>query len=94
MSSYSSIEDLFKSPSSKKEIPKEKRNESTDTVSEQFEKKIFELEEKAKEEEMQREALHLQIPYIFLKGFPISPEALRLIPQEQAQQYKAVVFFF
>jgi len=32
------------------------------------------------------------LPYINLKGFPISPEALSMLPQEEAERLKAVVF--
>lgn len=46
------------------------------------------------ETETERESLSQKIPYISLKGFPISPDALVLIPEEQAKQLKAVCFLF
>ena len=34
------------------------------------------------------------MPYINLKGFPVSPIAVALIPQDQAEKYKTVCFFY
>ncbi len=47
-----------------------------------------------KETETERLAYNYQLPSISLKGFPISPDALRLIPEEQAKQCKAIAFLF
>lgn len=46
------------------------------------------------ETETERASLSQNIPYISLKGFPISPDALTLIPEDQAKQLKAVCFLF
>lgn len=64
------------------------------TVQEAFEEKMSEVRLKEKEVEAEKRAQTLKIPYVNLKGFPISPEALRQIPEEIAQQLKAVCFLF
>ena len=46
------------------------------------------------ETETERASLTQNIPYINLKGFAISPDALVLIPEEQAKQIKAISFLF
>lgn len=65
-----------------------------DEVKEKFEEKISELEHQAKEQETEKRALAQNLPYVNLKGFPISPEALKLIPEEGALKKKAVCFFY
>lgn len=45
-----------------------------------------------KEEETARLAASIGVPYISLKGFPISPEAIVLLNEEQAVQMKAICF--
>ncbi len=47
-----------------------------------------------RETEVERAAKTKSVPYISLKGFPISPDALVLIPEEQAKQIKTVAFLF
>lgn len=47
-----------------------------------------------RETETARMAYAQQVPYIDLKGFPISPDALTLIPESEAIQLKAVCFLF
>ena len=47
-----------------------------------------------RETEVERASQTKKIPYINLKGFPISPDALVLIPEEQAKQLKAISFLF
>ena len=49
---------------------------------------------KEKETEAQAQAQTLGVSYVNLKGFPISPEALRLVPQERAEALKTVCFLF
>ncbi len=64
------------------------------TVTEAFEEKMKEVRSKEKETETNRQANALGVPYVNLKGFPISPEALTQIPQEQADAAKTVCFLF
>ncbi len=63
-------------------------------VSEAFEEKMQEVRLKEKEAEAQAQATTLGTPYVNLKGFPISPEAISQIPQEVAEKLRAVCFLF
>ncbi|MFA4845617.1 MAG: GspE/PulE family protein [Patescibacteria group bacterium] len=85
-----SIEDLLKytgANSATSEASVGERN----TV-EKFEEKMQAVRLKEKEVEAEAFAKTASVPYVNLKGFPISPEALRLIPKERAQILKAVCF--
>ncbi len=64
------------------------------TVQEAFEEKMHDVRLKEKEVEAQEHAKTIHVPYVNLKGFPVSPEALRQVPQEQAEQLKTVCFLF
>lgn len=64
------------------------------TVHEAFEEKMSEVRLKEKEVEAENQAKTLGVPYVNLKGFPISPESLRQIPLEQAQELQTVCFLF
>ena len=59
-----------------------------------FAKKQSEIKIKEAERQVKRQAQNLGIDYINLVGFPISPEALGLIPEEKAKKIKAVCFFY
>ncbi len=59
---------------------------------EKFSAKMRELDLQAKERETAKRGQLLGVSYINLKGFPISPEALVLLSQEQAKELKTVVF--
>jgi len=77
----------------KKEEVQEKISEEAKTVSTAFSEKIEdiglnELERKAKDK-----AAELDMEYINLKGFPIGPEVLSLIPEEEAKEKKILCFF-
>ncbi|MBI1908482.1 type II/IV secretion system protein [Candidatus Uhrbacteria bacterium] len=63
-------------------------------TSEKLTEKMGAIKLREKEDETQRLAASLGAPYIDLKGFPISPDALVLIPEEQSRELKAVVFLF
>lgn len=65
----------------------------SDTTKE-LSKKIETIGLRERETETERKAQNLGIPYINLKGFPINPDALVLIPQEQSAQLKAISFLF
>lgn len=52
------------------------------------------IKKREKEEETARMAAATGVQSINLKGFPISPEALSLIPEEQAREMKAITFLF
>ena len=57
-----------------------------------FSAKMRELDLQAKERETAKRGQALGVGYINLKGFPISPEALVLMPLDQARELKTVVF--
>ncbi|MEK7606591.1 MAG: GspE/PulE family protein [Patescibacteria group bacterium] len=65
-----------------------------DGPTEKFETKMHEIDLKQKEIETEERAKTLRLPYISLRGFPISPEALVLIPKEQAEKFKVVCFLY
>lgn len=68
-------------------------NVSGDSENNALDDKMQELRTGSKEKETEEQASLLGVPYIDLKGFPISPDALRLIPEEQASAEQVVVFF-
>jgi len=55
--------------------------------------KLSDIDIKRKEQEAQAQAGFLNLPYIDLKGFPITPEAISLIPKTEADKLKVVGFF-
>jgi type II secretory ATPase GspE/PulE/Tfp pilus assembly ATPase PilB-like protein len=55
--------------------------------------KIVEIEKKSLEARLAQEAALKGFEFIKLKGFPISPDALRAMSEEQAKELKAIVFF-
>ncbi|MDD5726097.1 MAG: GspE/PulE family protein [Patescibacteria group bacterium] len=57
-----------------------------------LEYKMKQIETSEIERQAQREAAQHSLPYINLKGFPISPEALSLLSKEQAEASKTIVF--
>ena len=54
--------------------------------------KMEEIKLQALEKQAGQKAAALGLPYIDLKGFPIAPEALSLIPRERAEKIHAVIF--
>lgn len=88
-----SIEDLLKYTGSNTagQPPSSKTEQN---VVEKFEEKMHDVRLKEKETQAETEAKTLGVPYVNLKGFPISPEALRLIPQDRAESLKAVCFLY
>ncbi len=81
--------DSIAQPSSNSQAPQI----STEEVSEKFTEKIKEIKIKQKEKIIEARAKELGISYINLKGFPISQEALALIPQDQALMFRTICFF-
>ena len=60
---------------------------------EKFRDKMVEIKLKEQEQSVQRHAEELGIGYINLKGFPIGPEVLTLIPENVASELRAICFF-
>jgi type IV pilus assembly protein PilB len=88
MSDFPSINDLIK----KKGGPA--KSVGTPTTLEKFDQKMHEIDLKAKEEETAQLALSLNLPYINLTGFPISAEALKIIPEAHARENKLICFYY
>lgn len=65
-----------------------------ETAEEKLAKKIKEIQQKGMENEIAVKAKMAGIGYINLHGFPISPEAIALIPEEQAKALQAICFFY
>ncbi len=76
-------------------LPKSSLIELTDKdTSAKLTEKIQTIGLRERETETERASVSQNVPYISLKGFPISPDALTLIPEDQAKQLKAVCFLF
>ncbi|EKD75914.1 MAG: hypothetical protein ACD_43C00278G0006, partial [uncultured bacterium] len=58
-----------------------------------LDEKMHDIELQKLEEVCQKKAQELGYEYINLKGFPVGPEVLSLIPEEQATAIKTVAFF-
>ncbi|MBI2552476.1 type II/IV secretion system protein [Candidatus Uhrbacteria bacterium] len=67
---------------------------SSKEARQEFEEKMKELNLRGKEHDIEQAASRAAIPYIQLVKFPISTEALRIIPEEQARQLSVVCFFY
>ncbi len=94
-----SIEDLMKKPANNAVPVTTNTNSSTPIVTQQkiqqkLEKKINQVTQGGKEMEAKAIANTLGVEYVELKGFPISPDALTLIPEAQATELKAICFIF
>lgn len=69
------------------------RISSNETV-QKLAQKISEIDYKKHEDLVKEKAKKLGLPYIDLKGFPINSDALILIGEEEARQFKAICFFY
>ncbi len=77
--------DLFSSPAP------QVADEQTAT---ELQNKMEEIELKNLEKINEAKAKQLGLNYINLKGFPVSPEAIALIPEDQAESLSVVCFFY
>lgn len=59
---------------------------------EKLKSKIQEINQKRKEELVQKKAKIKNIPYIDLSGFAIGPEALKIVSLEDSKRYKIICF--
>ena len=99
-----SIEDLIKSqkpkpapaprPGFKAPVLSAKLNTAEPDAQEKLQTKIASMGLKGKEEDAKKAAEKIGVPYVDLRGFPINPDALRLIPEEQSRALKAIVFLY
>lgn len=86
-----SIEDLLKYTGNKSAVSS---TSASDKTVEAFEEKMHDVRLKEKEIQTEKLASDSSVSYVNLKGFPISPEALRQIPKEQAEKLGTVCFLF
>ena len=61
---------------------------------EKFDEKMHEVRLKEKEGIAEKKADTLGVSYVNLKGFPISPEALRIIPKDRAVELSVACFLY
>ncbi|HLD22240.1 MAG TPA: GspE/PulE family protein [Patescibacteria group bacterium] len=100
---YGSIDDLIKktphlSDSTQNASLEEqaKQDESltpVEKVQVKFQEKMKDIALQTEEEETQQKAALIGIAYINLEGFPIGPEVLSLISEEQARAHHVIPFF-
>ncbi|MFH1621316.1 MAG: ATPase, T2SS/T4P/T4SS family, partial [Patescibacteria group bacterium] len=100
-----SIEDLFKKSAQSggavpatpiKNVvakPSSSKSKTEWTTEEKLKEKMVDIKHKEIEKLTQEKAAEAGLPYINLKGFPIAPEALSLIPKDEAISSSAVMFF-
>lgn len=81
--SLPSIDDLLK-----------KQGEALSETQEKYAEKMEEIRYKEKEAEVKATASASGAQYINLKGFPIAPETLKLLPEEAARENKIIPFFY
>jgi type II secretory ATPase GspE/PulE/Tfp pilus assembly ATPase PilB-like protein len=86
MTDFPSISDLIKKPGA--------TPSGTPSTQEKFDAKMREMDIKSKEEETASRAGTLNLPYISLSAFPISAEALKVIPEADAREKKVICFYF
>ncbi|MFH1171633.1 MAG: GspE/PulE family protein [bacterium] len=66
---------------------------ASDETAERFDEKLKEIDLKEKEQLTQARADELGLGYINLRGFPIEPETLMLVPPEVATDLHCIAFF-
>jgi type IV pilus assembly protein PilB len=59
-----------------------------------LQEKLGDIKLQEREKKVAEEAAKKGMPYIALRGFPISPEALALIPRDQSKALRLVAFLF
>lgn len=85
---FQSIEDLLEVDKQDEQIKDE------ETTQEKFKVKQKEIKVKEIEKVTEEKAQSMGLPYIGLVGFPISPEALSKISEEESGRLKVVCFFY
>lgn len=68
-------------------------NITSDEVAEKYADKMKEIALRERERLTEEQAAKLGLGYINLRGFPIGPDTLTLIPREEAQKLQSVAFF-
>jgi len=94
MSDFPSISSLLgksgKKPANTSALPASDPNQDTE---QKFAKKLHDIDLKTKEEIVAKQAASFGLPYIDLSAFPITAEALRIIPETLAKEKQTICFF-
>ncbi|HYE59642.1 MAG TPA: GspE/PulE family protein [Candidatus Kapabacteria bacterium] len=96
MSNFGSIDDLIKKPGgtpAPASTPKKRVSPASATVDASLDKKMEQIGLKEKEMETMRYASSLGYPHIDLEKFPVSQNALRQIPEDDARRFGTVCFY-
>ncbi|MBU2566809.1 GspE/PulE family protein [Patescibacteria group bacterium] len=83
---------FFKGAPTKQVKATVKKSKSEMSQIELLESKMGEIQTSDIEKRTQAESLGTHLPYINLRGFPVSPEALSLIPEEEAAKKRVIAF--
>ncbi len=86
-----SIEDLMKSGGAQPQQPPQKSDDDM-TPQEKLSVRMARISEQQVEQATERKAIQAGVGYINLKGFPVNPEALRLLAEERARALKMIPF--
>lgn len=98
---FGSIEDLIKqksaaslatAPASRRASSDSEENTAAETQV-HLQEKMEEIRLQTLEEETKSKARMLGMPYIDLEAFPIGPEVISLVPEEEARKHKVLTFF-
>ena len=71
-----------------------KETDDDASVSGQFQKRQAEIKLKEMETIAQNTSASLGVPYVDLSFFPVGPEALGLIEEEEARRLNVICFYF
>ena len=82
----------FKGAPIKQTAPTVKKSKSEMSQMELLDSKMNEIQTSDIEKRTQNEALGHHLPYINLRGFPVSPEALSLISEDDAAKKRVIAF--
>lgn len=93
MSNFPSIKDLLSKSKSDKDSSDTKKPVGKKTTQEKFEAKMREMDLKAKEKKIESQATASHVSHINLSKVPISTEALRIIPEAEAQKKQTICFY-
>lgn len=93
MSDFPSINSLLGQSKSKPSGAAASPAGASQDAGKKFEKKIHEIDLKAKEELVAKNAASLGLGYIDLSAFPITAEALKTISEKDATEQKVICFF-
>ncbi|MFH1292433.1 MAG: GspE/PulE family protein [bacterium] len=92
MSDFPSINSLLEKVE-KDQNQDEQVSDKRESATNKFYEKKQEMDIKSKEDQVSEKAMRLSLPHIDLSSFPVSNEALRLVPEQTAKEKKYICFF-